>query len=79
MTTHLLTNSSLLNSPSTYQQVVYQIHSLGRLLPVVEWAFIFGPILFHGLLGLVIIWAGRSNVTIYPYTSNIRYTLQRVI
>lgn len=78
MTIHLLTNSSLLNSPSTYQQAVYQIHSLGRLLPLVEWTFIFAPILFHGLLGLVIIWSGRGNAFRYRNPSNIRYSLQRV-
>lgn len=78
MTVHLLTNASLLNSSSTYQQAVYQIHSLGKLLPLVEWAFIFGPLLFHGLLGLVIIWSGRVNISTYQYSGNVRYTLQRI-
>ncbi len=77
MTVHLATNASVLDGPATFQRAVYQIHSLGRLLPVVEWAFIFLPILFHGLLGLVIIRGGMVNTGSYPLIGNIRYVLQR--
>jgi succinate dehydrogenase / fumarate reductase cytochrome b subunit len=78
MTIHLLTNASVLESPTTFQKNVYAIHGLGRLLPVVEWTFIFIPILFHAILGVVIIRGGLPNTQSYPYASNIRYTLQRV-
>ena len=78
MTMHLAANASVLESPGTFQRTVYQIHSLGSLLPVVEWVFIFLPILFHGLLGLVIIRGGTMNAGAYPYASNVRYVLQRV-
>jgi succinate dehydrogenase / fumarate reductase cytochrome b subunit len=78
MTLHLATNASILESPGTFQRAVYQIHSLGSLLSVVEWAFIFLPILFHGLFGLVIIRGGLMNAGAYPYASNMRYVLQRV-
>lgn len=78
MTVHLATNASLLDGPATFQRAVYQIHSLGHLLPVVEWVFIFLPILFHGLFGLVIIRSGSVNVGNYPLSANIRYVLQRV-
>ncbi len=78
LTVHLLANASVLESPSAFQRIVYQIHSLGNLLPVVEWAFIFLPILFHGLLGIAIILSGSMNTTRYPYASNVRYMLQRV-
>jgi succinate dehydrogenase / fumarate reductase cytochrome b subunit len=57
---------------------VYQIHSLGNLLPVVEWVFIFIPILFHALLGFVFIFGGKSNVARYQTIGNYRYVLQRV-
>ena len=77
MTVHLLANASILESPGAFQRTVYQIHALGMLLPVVEWLFIFLPILFHGLLGLVIIRWGLMNTGTYPYASNIRYMLQR--
>jgi succinate dehydrogenase / fumarate reductase cytochrome b subunit len=78
MTMHLTANASILESPATFQRTVYQIHSLGTLLPVVEWGLIFFPILFHGFIGLVIIRGGLMNTGAYPYPSNIRYMLQRV-
>jgi succinate dehydrogenase / fumarate reductase cytochrome b subunit len=77
MTVHLATNASVLDSPATFQRAVYQIHSLGHLLLVVEWAFIFLPILFHGLFGLVIIRGGMVNTGSYPLVGNVRYVLQR--
>ena len=46
-------------------------------LEVVEWLFIFLPILFHGIIGMIIVARGKRNVAIYPYRENIRYTLQR--
>jgi succinate dehydrogenase / fumarate reductase, cytochrome b subunit len=57
---------------------VYSIHSLGAALPVIEWGFIFLPLLFHAVIGVVIIRGGLPNTASYPYTSNFRYTLQRV-
>ena len=36
------------------------------------------PILFHGLIGIVIVTRGKRNLLHYPYSGNIRYTLQRV-
>jgi succinate dehydrogenase / fumarate reductase cytochrome b subunit len=75
---HLATNASILDGPETYQLRVDEIHSLGPItLPLVEWLFIFLPILFHGLIGLVIVTRGKRNVLYYPYRENIRYTLQR--
>jgi len=77
MCIHLLTNASTLDSSATFQRAVYQIHSLGSILPVVEWVFIFIPILFHAIIGVVIIRGGLPNYGSYKYTSNLRYTLQR--
>lgn len=77
MVVHLLTNSTVLDSPLTFQKNVYTIHSLGSLLPLVEWVFIFIPLLFHGIFGVVIIRGGLPNNSTYKYASNVRYTLQR--
>ena len=77
MCIHLLVNASVLNGPATYQRAVYQIHSAGRLLPVLEWGLIFLPILFHAVLGVAIVASGLPNTSQYAYRSNIRYTLQR--
>lgn len=73
---HLATNALVLESPAAYQRAVYSIHGL-PLLTVLEWTFIFIPILFHAVIGLVILAGSMPNATHYPYASNVRYTLQR--
>jgi succinate dehydrogenase / fumarate reductase cytochrome b subunit len=78
MVIHLITNASVLNSAATFQKNVYSIHSLGRILPLIEWVFIFIPILFHAGFGFVIIKGGLPNHSQYPNRSNVRYSLQRV-
>ncbi len=78
MVVHLLTNASVLDSAATFQENVYRIHSLGRALPLVEWGFIFLPLIFHAVFGVVIIRGGLPNSGSYPYARNVRYTLQRV-
>lgn len=77
MCVHLLVNATVLDSPAAFQTQVNRIHSLGSLLPVVEWGFIFLPILFHAIIGVVIIRGGLPNTSNYPYAKNFRYTLQR--
>lgn len=60
-----------------FQSLVYQIHNLGPILPLVEWGFIFLPIIFHAVVGVWIAQTGRSNSQMYGYGANIRYTWQR--
>jgi succinate dehydrogenase / fumarate reductase cytochrome b subunit len=74
---HLLTNASVLNGVSTFQDNVDRIHSLGVALLPVEIVFIFIPILFHAAVGWLIISGALPNAGAYPYASNIRYTMQR--
>lgn len=75
---HLLTNASVTAGAGVFQSRVDMIHSLGEsLLPVVEWLFIFLPMIFHAVVGFVIIGNGLPNVGSYPYVGNVRYTLQR--
>jgi succinate dehydrogenase / fumarate reductase cytochrome b subunit len=74
---HLLTNASVLAGAASFQSRVDLIHSLGPLLVPVEVAFIFLPMLFHAVVGFVIIANGLPNVGSYPYVGNVRYTLQR--
>lgn len=78
MVIHLIVNASVINGAGTFQNNVLNIHKLGNLLPVVEWTFIFIPILFHAIFGVVIIAGGMPNTHHYPYAANYRYTLQRV-
>jgi succinate dehydrogenase cytochrome b subunit len=77
MCIHLVTNASVLDSPATFQRSVYSIHSLGSVLPVVEWVFIFLPLLYHAIYGVLITRGALPNSSTYKYTNNVRYTLQR--
>ena len=77
MVVHLLTNASVLDSAASFQRNVYSIHSFGKILPVIEWVFIFIPLLFHGIVGFAIIREGLPNSSTYKYAGNVRYTLQR--
>ena len=74
---HLLTNASVLGGAAAFQSRVDLIHSLGPLLPTIEWLFIFLPMLFHAIMGFVIITTGMPNLGSYSYMGNVRYTLQR--
>jgi succinate dehydrogenase / fumarate reductase cytochrome b subunit len=77
MVLHLAVNASVVNGAATFQNSVLNIHKFGALLPVLEWTFIFIPILFHAIFGFVIIAGGMPNTHNYPYAANYRYTLQR--
>ncbi|HEX5102519.1 MAG TPA: succinate dehydrogenase cytochrome b558 subunit [Pirellulaceae bacterium] len=76
MVIHLLTNAAILESPALYQRLVYGIHGL-PVLWVIEWVFIFIPILFHAIIGVLMIRGSLPNSGTYKYGSNYRYTLQR--
>ena len=76
---HLATNASVLDGPEIFQMRVNIIHQLGSVtLSILEWGTIFLPILFHGIIGLIIVSRGKRNLRYYPYRENWRYTLQRI-
>jgi succinate dehydrogenase / fumarate reductase cytochrome b subunit len=77
MMVHLLTNATVLAGAATFQDQVDKIHALGPALPLVEWTFIFLPLIFHAVVGVLIIRSGISNTASYRYVNNVRYTLQR--
>jgi succinate dehydrogenase / fumarate reductase cytochrome b subunit len=75
---HLATNAAVWDGPETYQRRADQIQAVGpSTLFFLSWGLIFLPILFHGVIGSVIVTCGNRNVVQYPYLSNFRYTLQR--
>lgn len=76
MVIHVVTNASVLDSWRTYQRSVYLIHSL-PMLWIIEWTFIFLPLIYHAVYGIVIVRGGLPNNSSYPYGKNWRYTLQR--
>ncbi len=73
---HLLVNATIAQGGTVYQVQVDKIHSL-PFLPVIEWTFIYLPILFHTVYGVWIILTGQPNVNRYAYAKNWYYTLQR--
>lgn len=77
MCVHLIVNASLIAGPATFQNNVFNIHAL-PMLPVIEWAFIFGPIIFHAVVGVWISQTGRNNTQSYRLANNYRYYLQRI-
>lgn len=74
---HLLTNSTAFLGPDHFDEHVKWIHDMPWLLAL-EVLFIFAPLAFHAIYGVVIALQGRSNASAYPYMDNWRYTLQRV-
>ena len=76
---HLTINSTILFGPEAFDASVEQIHLLKRmgvLIPV-EMIFIFIPLFFHAVLGVVILLGGSINVATYRYGGNVRYFFQR--
>lgn len=76
---HLGINSTILFGADAFNASVEQIHLLKRmgvLIPV-EMAFIFIPLFFHAVLGVVILLNGSINVVQHRYGGNIRYFFQR--
>src|SRR5829696_408314 len=77
---HFYTNSKAVN-PMTgvtdFNQAVADLQGIPYIL-LVEITFIFIPLLFHAIYGLVITWEARPNNLAYPYPRNWFYTIQRL-
>jgi len=73
---HFISNSESMNGVQAYNDQVKFLTSL-PFVHVLEWVFIFIPLLYHGLYGLWIWYTGESNVGDYPWTGNWMYTAQR--
>ena len=73
---HLLSNFEALKGPAAYAAQVKFLNSL-PMVRVLEWTFIFLPLLYHGLYGVYIWFRGKSNVVYYPWAGNWMYVAQR--
>jgi succinate dehydrogenase / fumarate reductase cytochrome b subunit len=73
---HFWSNSAVLVSPGKYDAVSRELQTI-PFRPLVEFAVIVLPILFHGGYGIYIWLRGKSNVSQYPWVGNWMYTLQR--
>ncbi len=73
---HILSNFEATKGPVAYAAQVKFLNAL-PLVRVLEWTFIFIPILYHGIYGIYIWLRGQSNVVYYPWAGNWLYVLQR--
>jgi succinate dehydrogenase / fumarate reductase cytochrome b subunit len=73
---HLLSNFEMYKGPIAYGDQVKFLNSL-PLVRVLEWVFIFLPILYHGVYGVYIWLRGKSNIVYYPWAGNWMYISQR--
>jgi succinate dehydrogenase / fumarate reductase cytochrome b subunit len=73
---HLLSNFEALKGPIAYGAQVKFLNGL-PLVRVLEWTFIFLPILYHAVYGVWIWLRGKSNVVYYPWAGNWMYVAQR--
>jgi succinate dehydrogenase / fumarate reductase cytochrome b subunit len=73
---HLLSNFEATKGAVAYGEQVRFLNSL-PMVRVLEWAFIFLPILYHGLYGVYIWLRGKSNIVYYPFAGNWMYVAQR--
>jgi succinate dehydrogenase / fumarate reductase cytochrome b subunit len=74
---HIVSNFEAVNGPLAYAQQVKFLNGL-PLVRVLEWAFIFIPLLYHALYGVYIGMRGRGNVNVYPWAGNWGYYAQRL-
>ena len=74
---HLFANSSYLVKAENYDTVINFLRNL-PFLEEVEWAFIFGPLLFHALYGVLIYTTAKPNQMQYSHLENWRYIFQRL-
>jgi succinate dehydrogenase / fumarate reductase, cytochrome b subunit len=73
---HFISNSEATKGVQAYNDQVKFLTSL-PFVHVLEWLFIFLPLLYHALYGIYIWYKGDSNVSEYPWAGNWLYTAQR--
>jgi succinate dehydrogenase / fumarate reductase cytochrome b subunit len=73
---HLISNFDALKGPAAYAAQVKFLNGL-PFVRVLEWVFIFIPLLYHASYGVYIWLRGKSNVVYYPWAGNWLYTAQR--
>jgi succinate dehydrogenase / fumarate reductase cytochrome b subunit len=80
MLQHLTLNSFSFAGPEHYNAVINFFASMPKhILWMLEWVFIYLPLLFHGVYGLFIVSRAQPNFlgTKYKFTENFQYSVQR--
>lgn len=73
---HIISNWEAVKGPAAYGDQVRFLNSL-PLVRVLEWVFIFLPLLYHGIYGVYIWLRGKANLVYYPWSGNWMYVAQR--
>jgi succinate dehydrogenase / fumarate reductase cytochrome b subunit len=73
---HFISNSEATKGALAYNDQVKFLTGL-PFVSILEWVFIFLPILYHAFYGFYIWYRGDSNVAEYPWMGNWLYTSQR--
>ncbi len=73
---HILSNWEAVKGPVAYGDQVRFLNGL-PVVRVLEWVFIFVPLLYHGIYGIYIWLRGKANVVYYPWAGNWLYVTQR--
>lgn len=73
---HLFANSTAIFSADNYNIIINFLRSI-PFLHYVEWAAIFGPLLFHAVYGIIIASSAKPNHVKYGNSENWRYFLMR--
>jgi succinate dehydrogenase / fumarate reductase cytochrome b subunit len=77
---HLYTNSKAAhpqNGAQNFNEAVADLQAIPYVL-LLEIGFIFIPLIYHAVYGLVITWESRPNNLNYPYPRNWFYSIQRI-
>jgi len=73
---HFFFNAYATNGAMAYNDQVKFLNGL-PFVSVLEWGFIFLPLIYHSLYGFYIWYRGKFNIGDYPWTGNWLYTSQR--
>src|SRR5438046_8546638 len=73
---HFSSNSAALVNAPKYDEVSRDLQTI-PFRPIVEWAIIFLPMLYHAVYGVYIWLRGKSNISSYPWVGNWLYVAQR--
>lgn len=74
---HLFTNAMATSGAYAYNSAVYTIQHI-PFLHVVEFFFIFLPLVYHGVYGLYVAYTSGYNAGQYSWGRNVMFVLQRI-
>ncbi|MBL0387172.1 succinate dehydrogenase cytochrome b558 subunit [Tumebacillus sp. ITR2] len=74
---HLTMNAFATKGAEAFNEKAGMLESM-PFLPIIEWVFIFLPLLYHGVYGMYVAYTSGYNGSKYSWGRNVMFTLQRV-